>query len=174
MKQFNSFSRRRFPLLSITWILICVQYYYNYHDTITCSSQNTTISNLPVSDEIISTSKADSIEIMRDKINTSSLLVIPKTEVLQIEKSELAFSDFLQNGFSDEIPKYFKEYLNDSHYDARFHNASYSQRTVRHENLSNLIKAWIMFSRQHGVTSWLAHGTLLGWFWNQKNPAVGH
>lgn len=51
------------------------------------------------------------------------------------------------------------------HYDWRFF------RQVRHgqdasESLHHLVRAWAAFTHQEGVISWLAHGALLGWFWN--------
>jgi hypothetical protein len=34
--------------------------------------------------------------------------------------------------------------------------------------LRDLVHAWHQFSLDHKIVSWLAHGTLLSWFWNQK------
>lgn len=52
-----------------------------------------------------------------------------------------------------------------NHYDWRFF------RQVRPEqdmaaSLHHLFRAWVAFTEQEGVISWLAHGALMGWFWN--------
>jgi hypothetical protein len=53
------------------------------------------------------------------------------------------------------------------HYDARyFHNVvSYEERT---DTLTHMIRAYLNFFREYGLETWIAHGTLLGWWWNGK------
>ena len=53
------------------------------------------------------------------------------------------------------------------HYDTRFfHGAvSYEERT---DTLQNMIKAYLGFFQEKGLETWIAHGTLLGWWWNGK------
>ncbi|KAG7193350.1 uncharacterized protein KQ657_000767 [Scheffersomyces spartinae] len=52
------------------------------------------------------------------------------------------------------------------HYDWRFFKqlqySEYEKRTVFHM----LVRAWLQFARNSGLKTWLAHGTLLGWYWN--------
>lgn len=73
---------------------------------------------------------------------------------------------------SDELwkNKYFHEPGGDDilgHYDARyFHGVvSYEERT---DTLTHLIRAYLGFFREQGLDTWIAHGTLLGWWWNGK------
>lgn len=52
------------------------------------------------------------------------------------------------------------------HYDWRFFKrltySDYEKRTVLHL----LVGAWLRFANNSGLKTWLAHGTLLGWYWN--------
>lgn len=75
---------------------------------------------------------------------------------------------------SDHNDKYFKEahILKDHHgfhFDWRFFKkssfSSFEQRMILHRTA----RAWLRFSRSANLTSWLAHGTLLGWYWNGMN-----
>lgn len=74
-------------------------------------------------------------------------------------------------GCSTQNDKYFHEARLigtsvGSHYDWRFfQRAQYSElehKTVLHR----LARAWLRFSRVAGLQTWLAHGSLLGWYWN--------
>ncbi|ODV78221.1 uncharacterized protein CANTADRAFT_299671 [Suhomyces tanzawaensis NRRL Y-17324] len=68
-------------------------------------------------------------------------------------------------------PKYFEEArllqtaIGD-HYDWRFFNGVmygvYEQTLVLHR----LVRVWLSFTRKHGITTWVAHGSLLSWYWN--------
>lgn len=59
-----------------------------------------------------------------------------------------------------------------SHHDARFMPPWEHQVSVeeRHGSLVGLIHSFTQFMEDKGMQSetWLAHGTLLGWFWNAK------
>lgn len=66
--------------------------------------------------------------------------------------------------------KYFHEPGGDDilgHYDIRyFHGVvSYDERT---DTLTHMIRAYLNFFREQGLDTWIAHGTLLGWWWNGK------
>ncbi|OCL03410.1 hypothetical protein AOQ84DRAFT_381647 [Glonium stellatum] len=66
--------------------------------------------------------------------------------------------------------KYFHEPGGDDilgHYDSRyFHGVvSYDERT---DTLTHMIRAYLNFFREEGLDTWIAHGTLLGWWWNGK------
>jgi hypothetical protein len=69
-------------------------------------------------------------------------------------------------------PKYFFEVplVNDPfilgvHYDWRFFNKL--RRGKEHEKfMHHLIRAWSKFTEQEGLLSFIAHGSLLGWYWN--------
>ena len=66
--------------------------------------------------------------------------------------------------------KYFHEPGGDDicgHYDNRFFSdvVSYEERT---DTLTNMIRAYLVTFRTLGLETWIAHGTLLGWWWNGK------
>ncbi|KAI1471436.1 LicD family-domain-containing protein [Daldinia caldariorum] len=67
-------------------------------------------------------------------------------------------------------PKYFHEAggtMELGHYDARFFRGEvgYGEHGAA---LRRLIRAWLATTRELGVDTWLAHGTLLGWWWNGR------
>jgi LicD family len=63
--------------------------------------------------------------------------------------------------------KYFEEPRGRDleHYDARFFRGKVSAEK-RLESLSGLIVAFLDIMEAEGIVTWLAHGTLLGWYWN--------
>ncbi|KAF2118918.1 LicD family-domain-containing protein [Lophiotrema nucula] len=69
--------------------------------------------------------------------------------------------------------KYFQEPGGDEqlgHYDQRYFHGivSYEERT---DTQLHMIRAYLNFFRGHGLDTWIAHGTLLGWWWNgQRLP----
>ncbi|OAX77794.1 hypothetical protein ACJ72_07903 [Emergomyces africanus] len=66
--------------------------------------------------------------------------------------------------------KYFHEPGRDDilgHYDTRYFKGvvSYEERT---DTLVHMTRAYLNFFRENGLETWIAHGTLLGWWWNGK------
>lgn len=66
--------------------------------------------------------------------------------------------------------KYFHEPGGDynlGHYDKRYFNGivSYEERT---DTQLHMIKAYLSWFKEQGLDTWIAHGTLLGWWWNGK------
>ncbi|KAF2811855.1 uncharacterized protein BDZ99DRAFT_281890 [Mytilinidion resinicola] len=66
--------------------------------------------------------------------------------------------------------KYFHEPGGDDimgHYDIRYFKGvvDYDERT---DTLTHMIRAYLNFFRENGLDTWIAHGTLLGWWWNGK------
>jgi hypothetical protein len=63
--------------------------------------------------------------------------------------------------------KYFDEPRgNDlAHYDARYFRGRVSPEE-RTQTLKELIVAYVDIMEAEGIVTWLAHGTLLGWYWN--------
>jgi hypothetical protein len=53
------------------------------------------------------------------------------------------------------------------HYDTRYFHGlvSLEERT---ETLSHMTRAYLTTFRKLGLETWIAHGTLLGWWWNGK------
>ncbi|ANZ76167.1 BA75_02436T0 [Komagataella pastoris] len=72
-----------------------------------------------------------------------------------------------------DFSKYFHEskvsgkYLpSGEHYDWRFFNGFDLSQQENLAVLHRLGRAWLRFSRSAGLHTWIAHGTLLGWYWN--------
>lgn len=57
-----------------------------------------------------------------------------------------------------------------NHYDSRYYQAILTYEEKQETQL-HMIRAYLTFFAEKGVETWLAHGTLLGWWWNGK---VGH
>jgi hypothetical protein len=51
------------------------------------------------------------------------------------------------------------------HYDVRFFRGRVSAEK-RAETLGELIVAFLDIMASEGIVAWLAHGTLMGWYWN--------
>jgi hypothetical protein len=77
----------------------------------------------------------------------------------------------INEGWIDDAAKYFHEQsgMTDElrHYDRRFYNKTLpiEQRAVV---LKNLVRSYLTFFAAEGLETWIAHGTLLGWFWNGR------
>ncbi|OLL24825.1 Protein MNN4 [Neolecta irregularis DAH-3] len=54
------------------------------------------------------------------------------------------------------------------HYDDRFfHYCLYPSE--RQETLRDIVRAWLVWTESEGIESWLAHGSLIGWYWAGQN-----
>ncbi|KAI9671156.1 MAG: hypothetical protein M1817_003663 [Caeruleum heppii] len=70
----------------------------------------------------------------------------------------------------DERNKYFHEPGGDDrlgHYDVRFFKGIVPDQD-REDTLHHMIRAYLLMFRDKGLETWIAHGTLLGWWWNGK------
>lgn len=86
--------------------------------------------------------------------------------------SFFSYNDLSRRNDREEPPeeKYFHEPGNDDilgHYDTRFFKGAvtYEERT---DTLVHMTRAYLTFFRENGLETWIAHGTLLGWWWNGK------
>ena len=76
----------------------------------------------------------------------------------------------LKRNVGPKEEKYFFEPGRDDilgHYDVRFFKGvvSYEERT---ETLLAAIRGYLTFFRERNLETWIAHGSLLGWWWNGK------
>jgi len=53
------------------------------------------------------------------------------------------------------------------HYDARYFHGVVSD-DERNSTQLHMIHAYLNFFNEKGLDTWIAHGTLLGWWWNGK------
>jgi hypothetical protein len=67
----------------------------------------------------------------------------------------------------DPKDKYFHESTFHSHYDGRFAQKEVST-DVRLDHLTALIRTFLSTMADLGAETWIMHGTLLGWWWNEK------
>ncbi|KAH7073683.1 LicD family-domain-containing protein [Paraphoma chrysanthemicola] len=71
---------------------------------------------------------------------------------------------------NEEVLKYFHEAGDDEilgHYDRRYFHGVVTDEE-RTDTQAHMIRAYLTFFRNHGLDTWIAHGTLLGWWWNGK------
>ena len=69
-----------------------------------------------------------------------------------------------------EYPKYFHEPDGNQalhHYDSRYHHRELPYDDKQDTQL-HLIRSYLEYFQKDGMETWLAHGTLLGWWWNAK------
>lgn len=67
-------------------------------------------------------------------------------------------------------PKYFHEPGGtdlSNHYDSRYEHGVLSYEE-KQDTQVHMMRAYLDFFRKNGIETWLAHGTLLGWWWNGK------
>lgn len=64
-------------------------------------------------------------------------------------------------------PKLFSK--GGGHFDWRFFKRLQYSDYERINILNRISKSWLKFSNSIGLKTWLAHGTLLGWYWNGLN-----
>ena len=67
----------------------------------------------------------------------------------------------------DPKDKYFHESTFHPHYDGRFAN-QVLPTDERLPHLTDLIRTFLATAADIGIEVWLMHGSLLGWWWNQK------
>lgn len=68
-------------------------------------------------------------------------------------------------------PKYFHEPGGNDilgHYDIRYYQGQPVSYEVRGDTLHHMVRAYLTTFRERNVETWIAHGTLLGWWWNGK------
>ncbi|BDD59410.1 hypothetical protein MAP00_004618 [Monascus purpureus] len=67
----------------------------------------------------------------------------------------------------DPAEKYFHESTFHYHYDGRFASKTLPQSET-HPYLTALIQTYLSTMQDIGAETWIMHGTLLAWWWNQK------
>lgn len=94
-----------------------------------------------------------------------------QNQVLNVFDRKLLLGLQFNLKYNDIYPKYFHEALTiedkrGHHYDWRFFQklsySDYEKAAILHR----LTRAWLRFSNSIGLKTWLAHGSLLGWYWN--------
>lgn len=120
-----------------------------------------------------------------DVINlTSSSFDVNIQEILQNEpkvksKTDESYYNSIKCSIAIEKPeKYFTETLINlkdrsrslgAHYDWRFFNGITIGTKEHVSTLHRLIKNYLNFARQNNINTWVAHGSLLSWYWSGKS-----
>jgi len=92
-------------------------------------------------------------------------------DVKLTEQEEEALKYFHEPGYVTDLQTArARELISDSgddlnHYDRRYFHGKVSD-SERTDTQSHMIRAYLSFFHEHGIDTWLAHGTLLGWWWN--------
>ena len=71
---------------------------------------------------------------------------------------------------SNGWPKYFREPGGTdlaNHYDSRYEHGVLSYEEKQNTQV-HMMRAYLDFFKKNSMETWLAHGTLLGWWWNGK------
>lgn len=97
------------------------------------------------------------------------LAVAPITAAASLER-RITAEQARKNTKTSNDPKYFLEPGGDNelgHYDNRYYKGKVSYDEHR-AVLRQLIRSYLVTFKELGVETWLAHGTLLGWWWNGR------
>lgn len=96
-----------------------------------------------------------------------------KTDLTRIE---LSYFNSLFTSIKEQHPtKHFNEawllkttkyWALGGHYDWRFFKGIVNQSDLRTSHLNGLTLAWLRFTNSNNLTTWIAHGSLLSWYWN--------
>lgn len=111
------------------------------------------------------------------KDNSSEILAalekVPDDSLTETEKLyKMSLQVSLNEGYP---PKYFNEakiirkesnYALGGHYDWRFFNGIINYTDKQSPSLHGLIRAWLTFTNTYNLNTWIAHGTLLSWYWD--------
>lgn len=92
----------------------------------------------------------------RDPSIPGRLPARPPSRIKQSPKKDTKY--FHEPGASDVL----------GHYDIRYYKGSPVPYEEHHEILVHLIRAYLLTFRENNIETWIAHGTLLGWWWNGK------
>ncbi|KAB5582661.1 LicD family-domain-containing protein [Coniochaeta sp. 2T2.1] len=100
----------------------------------------------------------------------STLLLTPTTALQDNNNQSPAMAKHNDGKAQKRNTKYFHEPGTGSlmsHYDSRYYKGQIPYAD-HGSNLQHLIRSYLTVFRDLGVETWLAHGTLLGWWWNGK------
>ncbi|RLV83182.1 Protein MNN4 [Meyerozyma sp. JA9] len=124
-------------------------------------------------DEVMNDPK---ITIPRDAFDVDVNSVLDGLKGKELNVMEDAYRKSIEYSHHEEDPpKFFREakllekhpekWLGD-HYDWRFFNGLTVGNEDQKLSLHHLVKSYLSFARQHGIVTWISHGSLLSWYWN--------
>jgi len=103
----------------------------------------------------------------------ASILFITTTHGAALSAADIVARNPSEQGSapSPSDLKYFHEPGGDDslgHYDTRYFTGESVSYEVRGDTLYHMIRAYLSTFREQNIETWIAHGTLLGWWWNGK------
>lgn len=109
--------------------------------------------------------------------NSSAILEHMKSlDEAYLSPSELNYRESLELSLGTLLPKkYFNEakllkkepnWSLGAHYDWRFFSGIINFTSKQPSVLHGLVKAWLTFTNTYHLNTWIAHGSLLAWYWN--------
>ncbi|KAK6457696.1 regulator of cell wall mannosyl phosphorylation [Scheffersomyces xylosifermentans] len=115
-------------------------------------------------------------ELTHSQFVDNSSMIVSSMKAADGSVHDKMYFNSLQQSLSTKQPgKYFNEarfikternYGIGGHYDWRFFNGVINGTPQHQPALHQLIQAWLKFTTSHNITTWVAHGTLLGWYWD--------
>ncbi|KAK6461740.1 LicD family-domain-containing protein [Scheffersomyces coipomensis] len=113
--------------------------------------------------------------------NSSAILDSMKLNAQSVSESasDKLYRQSLEMSLTTQSPmKYFdeanivrneKNYGIGGHYDWRFFHEIVNYSVLQDPVLHGLNRAWLKFTNRVGTKTWIAHGTLLSWYWDALN-----
>ena len=97
-------------------------------------------------------------------------------DISSLNRTDKNYFESLQNSLIiNNPPKYFNEgklikreanYAIGGHYDWRFMDTVINGTPKLAISIHQLIKSWLRLTNQYNLSTWIAHGSLLSWYWN--------
>lgn len=117
----------------------------------------------------IDLSHEDFVDDLKNKLEElSSKKELSPQELNYYQSLNLSLSDVESTKylFEAEIAKTTSNWAYGAHYDWRFYKELINFSPLQGPSLHGLTLAWLRFVHSQGLRSWLAHGSLLSWYWN--------
>ncbi|CAD1808670.1 unnamed protein product [Candida parapsilosis] len=99
-----------------------------------------------------------------------------ESQTPQLNQTDKNYLQALKTSLQEQDPtKYFHEayivrreanYASGSHYDWRFMNGIVNGTPRQGISINGLLKAFLRLTNQYNLNTWIAHGSLLSWYWN--------
>jgi hypothetical protein len=92
------------------------------------------------------------------KLLATALLLLTSASAAPSPVEQRDTKYFHEPGFDDSL----------GHYDVRYYRGEPVSYEEKSDSLHHLIRSYLISFRERNIETWIAHGTLLGWWWNGK------
>ncbi|KAK6201095.1 regulator of cell wall mannosyl phosphorylation, partial [Scheffersomyces amazonensis] len=103
------------------------------------------------------------------KESSSSLNASEKLYFTSLERSLDQSRDAVKYFEEANLVRNERNYGIGGHYDWRFFSEIINYTDLQSPVLHGLVKAWLRFTNRVGINTWIAHGSLLSWYWDALN-----